>query len=81
MLGLLLSFISTYALVVPQIQSILIPSPPRIAVSITFDDGPHVLYTSEILDILKEKKVQATFFVIGNRIQGKEYLLKRSSRE
>ncbi len=32
-------------------------------VYLTFDDGPSV-YTDEILDILKEKKVKATFFVV-----------------
>jgi peptidoglycan/xylan/chitin deacetylase (PgdA/CDA1 family) len=33
-------------------------------VYLTFDDGPSV-YTDEILDILKEKNVKATFFVCG----------------
>ena len=33
-------------------------------VYLTFDDGPSV-YTEEILDILKEKDVKATFFVCG----------------
>ncbi len=37
-------------------------------VSITFDDGPHKQHTTEVLDILREKHVPATFFVIGNRI-------------
>ena len=34
-------------------------------VSLTFDDGPHPKYTPEILDILKEYGVKATFFVVG----------------
>src|ERR1700686_775455 len=33
--------------------------------AITFDDGPDVRWTPRILDILKEKHVPATFFVIG----------------
>ncbi|RKM55539.1 polysaccharide deacetylase [Butyrivibrio sp. X503] len=33
-------------------------------VYLTFDDGPSI-YTDEILDILKEKNVKATFFVCG----------------
>lgn len=37
----------------------------QLAVSLTFDDGPHPIYTSLILDILKDYDVQATFFVVG----------------
>ena len=33
-------------------------------VYLTFDDGPSI-YTDEILDILKENNVKATFFVVG----------------
>lgn len=34
-------------------------------VALTFDDGPHPRYTHEILEILAEYDVPATFFVIG----------------
>ena len=34
-------------------------------VALTFDDGPHPRYTHEILAILKEYDVTATFFVVG----------------
>ena len=34
-------------------------------IALTFDDGPHPRYTKEILGILKEYNVTATFFVIG----------------
>lgn len=34
-------------------------------VALTFDDGPDNYYTPKILDILKEKSVPATFFVVG----------------
>src|SRR5256884_2977218 len=33
--------------------------------AITFDDGPDWKWTPKILDVLKEKNVPATFFVIG----------------
>lgn len=36
---------------------------PRIA--LTFDDGPHPRYTPEILRILREFGVSATFFIVG----------------
>ncbi|KAL6604714.1 glycoside hydrolase/deacetylase [Neocallimastix sp. 'constans'] len=35
-------------------------------IALTFDDGPSLLYTSKILDILDKEKVKATFFVNGN---------------
>lgn len=34
-------------------------------IALTFDDGPHPRYTPEILDILDEYNIKATFFVIG----------------
>lgn len=34
-------------------------------VALTFDDGPHPKYTQDILDILEEYHITATFFVIG----------------
>ena len=34
-------------------------------IALTFDDGPHPRYTPQILEILEEYGVTATFFVIG----------------
>lgn len=34
-------------------------------ISLTFDDGPHPLYTPKILDILDKYNIKATFFIIG----------------
>lgn len=34
-------------------------------IALTFDDGPHPSQTQEILNILKENDIHATFFVIG----------------
>lgn len=50
-------------------------------VAITFDDGPHSIYTEMLLDGLKERDVVATFFVIGVNIEGNEDILKRISDE
>ena len=45
-------------------------------VALTFDDGPSK-YTNEILDILKDNDICATFFVLGNKVPyGQETLLK-----
>ena len=49
-------------------------------IAITFDDGPHPGNTDAILDILKDR-AKATFFCIGNKIQGKEALLQRMHEE
>jgi peptidoglycan/xylan/chitin deacetylase (PgdA/CDA1 family) len=46
-------------------------------VALTFDDGPHPLYTPKILDILKAYHIQAHFFIVGSRIHGNEKLIKR----
>ncbi len=37
-------------------------------VALTFDDGPHPIYTPRILDLLDEYSVTATFFVIGQNV-------------
>ncbi|MGL5514301.1 MAG: polysaccharide deacetylase family protein [Sporomusa sp.] len=34
-------------------------------VALTFDDGPYPPYTNQLLDVLKERQVPATFFLIG----------------
>lgn len=44
---------------------------------LTFDDGPSSVVTNDILNILKQNGVKATFFVIGNKIKGREEILKR----
>lgn len=46
-------------------------------VYLTFDDGPSYNITDKVLDVLKEKEVKATFFIIGNKIKGREKILKR----
>ncbi|MBR6602518.1 MAG: polysaccharide deacetylase family protein [Clostridia bacterium] len=38
-------------------------------IALTFDDGPHPYYTAEILEILKEYNVKATFFFVGQNIE------------
>ena len=38
-------------------------------VALTFDDGPHPVYTREILGILEEYGIRATFFCIGSNAE------------
>ena len=50
-------------------------------IAITFDDGPHAEVTPQLLDLLKEKNIEAGFFCIGKNIEGNENLLKRMKEE
>src|SRR5579859_5639810 len=38
-------------------------------VALTFDDGPNEPYTSQILKILQDNKVRATFFMVGKNVE------------
>lgn len=48
---------------------------------LTFDDGPSKDITPQILDILKENDVKATFFVLGARVDLYPETLKREFNE
>ena len=50
-------------------------------VYLTFDDGPSKDITPQILDILKEEGVPATFFVLGARVELYPDTLKREYEE
>lgn len=50
-------------------------------VYLTFDDGPSKDITPQILDILKENDVKATFFVLGARVDLYPETLKRAFDE
>ena len=53
--------------------------PPRVA--LTFDDGPHPVYTKSLLDGLRERGVKATFFVVGENIPGNEKLIAQMEKD
>lgn len=48
-------------------------------IALTFDDGPHPQYTEEILDILEEYGIRATFFVVGENVRKYPELVKREN--
>lgn len=50
-------------------------------IAITFDDGPHRLYTPKLLDGLKERGIHATFFLVGENVGNNEALVKRMAEE
>ncbi len=43
---------------------------PKIA--ITFDDGPNTCFTPQLLDGLRERKIKATFFLLGQNMETEE---------
>ncbi|MCI9272834.1 MAG: polysaccharide deacetylase family protein [Clostridiales bacterium] len=80
----LLHVASASAMVPPQqnqpVQGTPI-DPNRPVVALTFDDGPHPKVTPKILDILKQNKAKATFFVVGNRVDSYASALQREYAE
>lgn len=50
-------------------------------VALTFDDGPYPPYTEQVLDVLKEYNVPATFFVVGQNVEKYPELVKRIADE
>lgn len=51
-------------------------TPAHPVVALTFDDGPNSYYTPQVLDVLYEQQVPATFFLIGQKFEGNELLIK-----
>jgi peptidoglycan-N-acetylglucosamine deacetylase len=50
-------------------------------VALTFDDGPDPVYTPKLLDLLREKGVKATFFVVGKRTDQHPEIVRRAWAE
>jgi peptidoglycan/xylan/chitin deacetylase (PgdA/CDA1 family) len=53
------------------------PTGPTPRVALTFDDGPSVPYTGQILDELKREHVHATFFLCGRNAVAHPELVRR----
>ncbi len=50
-------------------------------VALTFDDGPYPPYTEQILAVLKEKKVPATFFLVGENAKAHPDLVREEEAQ
>ncbi len=48
---------------------------------LTFDDGPHPAHTPPLLDVLRELRIPATFFVVGSQALEHPQLLRRMAAE
>lgn len=51
--------------------------PHKKKIAITFDDGPHPVYTLKLLDGLAQRNVKATFFIIGESAERYPEVIKR----
>lgn len=45
------------------------------------DDGPHPVYTEQILDGLKKRNVKSTFFILGEQAELYPDIVKRMGKE
>ena len=50
-------------------------------VALTFDDGPHPTLTPRLLNILRERNVKATFYVLGPSVQRNPGIVQRMVAE
>jgi len=50
-------------------------------IRLTFDDGPNDVYTPAVLDLLKQYRTPATFFVIGVQVEANATIVKRMADE
>lgn len=58
-----------------DLQPDIDPALPMVA--LTYDDGPYTPVTGRILDSLKAAGGRATFFIVGNRIAGREEVVRK----
>lgn len=61
-------------------ESMAIPQEEK-KIALTFDDGPHPQFTEQLLDGLKERGVQATFFVTGEHAELHPDIIERMNEE
>ncbi len=47
------------------------------SVAITYDDGPHPVFTPRLLDLLAENRTTATFFVVGEHAHAHPAVIRR----
>ncbi len=50
-------------------------------IALTFDDGPHPVYTEQMLEVLEEAQIPATFFLLGQNIEGREELVREIAQK
>jgi peptidoglycan-N-acetylglucosamine deacetylase len=58
----------------PVITNVETPEP---VVALTFDDGPHPVYTQRVLEVLKKHGAKATFFMIGESARKHPHVVRQ----
>jgi peptidoglycan/xylan/chitin deacetylase (PgdA/CDA1 family) len=56
-------------------------NPMRKEIALTFDDGPHPLFTPKLLDLLRREQVPVTFFVVGKMVDKNPELVQQEAAE
>lgn len=83
--GVLLAGVLTLLAVLPQnnFYGQVVTSVPtqKKLVALTYDDGPYLPYTLELLKVLQEKQVKATFFMVGENAFQKQEAVRAVSRQ
>ena len=62
-------------------QAIIDQNRGKKLIALTFDDGPSRATTPRLLQILREKQVKATFFVVGSMLRGAPELVRQELAE
>jgi peptidoglycan/xylan/chitin deacetylase (PgdA/CDA1 family)/predicted LPLAT superfamily acyltransferase len=86
--GVLAAFIGLLVRGIASVRSSLVePTAWRAAdpqdrrVALSFDDGPHPVWTPRVLDALRARGVRATFFVVGANVRRFPGLVRRIAAE
>lgn len=58
-----------------------LPADGEKLLALTFDDGPHSRYTKKLLDGLRERKIKASFFLVGENIPGNEEVVRQMAED
>jgi peptidoglycan/xylan/chitin deacetylase (PgdA/CDA1 family) len=69
--------VNAYAITDTEVHKVA----PKGTVALTFDDGPTVKYTPQILAILKKYHIKATFFMVGNNAKNHPEIVKMVQAE
>ena len=76
----ILSFAAALLLAVNITPAAASADAPKLA-ALTFDDGPHAVYTEQLLDGLKERGTPVTFFFLGQCAEQNPGLVRRAYEE
>lgn len=65
----IITLLAVLSLCIPVQSAVRRVQTDRPVVALTFDDGPDAVYTDQVLNVLAESNVKATFFLIGKQVE------------